>query len=226
MPSSRTQRFVISLSFFHRRKSFISRAYPSVVPITDEISPDEGFQFLRCHSFCVVPSIEELLLHTCPHAFAPCIVMAASAGAVHALENAMLCSRPSVSLTGVLCSPVRVVDAGYEWTALSSVRSHKDAFMFVSIASPRTAASKQSNMADTYNFPSFALISVMSVTHYFNGSADVKSRFSRSSGLRASRSAFVIPFGLRFGRWLSPIFLHDAVNRSLAGNMDVFGPFQ
>lgn len=38
--------------------------------------------------------------------------MVASAGAVHALENAMLCSRPSVSLTEVLCSPVKV-DGGY-----------------------------------------------------------------------------------------------------------------
>ena len=41
--------------------------------------------------------------------------------------------------------------------------------MFVSIASPRTVRSKQSNMAETYSFPSFVLISVMSVMHFSNG---------------------------------------------------------
>lgn len=39
----------------------------------------------------------------------------------------------------------------------------------------------------------------------YRGSKGQLSRFSRSSDLCASRSAFVIPFGLRFGRWLSPI---------------------
>ncbi len=58
----------------------------------------------------------------------------------------------------------------------------------------------------SFDFPSFALISVISVTHFFNGSLDEKSRFSRSSDFRASRSALVIPLGLRFGRWMRPIF--------------------
>ena len=43
------------------------------------------------------------------------------------------------------------------------------------------------------------LISVMSVTHFASGSSDLKSRFNRSSDFWASRSAFVIPFGLRLG---------------------------
>ena len=45
----------------------------------------------------------------------------------------------------------------------------------------------------------------MSVTHFFNGSADVKSRFSRSSDFRALRSALYRP---------------------LAGDMETFGLFQ
>ena len=65
------------------------------------------------------------------------------------------------------------LSAGQARTALSGVRSHNAAFMLVSIASPGTAASKQSDMADTYSFSSFALISVISVTHFFNGSLPV-----------------------------------------------------
>ena len=42
--------------------------------------------------------------------------------------------------------------------------------------------------------------------HFQEGFSDVKSLLRRSSDLRASRSAFVIPFGLRFGRCLRPIF--------------------
>ena len=35
------QRFIISLSFNHGRKSLIGRAYPPVIPIADKVSPDE-----------------------------------------------------------------------------------------------------------------------------------------------------------------------------------------
>ena len=83
--TNRTQRFVISLSFYHRKKPFISRAYPLSIPITNKISPDESYQFLHWHSFSAMPSINDLRLHTCPHAFAPYISLAASASAVHAL---------------------------------------------------------------------------------------------------------------------------------------------
>ncbi len=83
---SSIQGFIISLPLDHRREPLIGRAYSPVVPITDEISPDEGFQFLYCHSFCVMPPIDEFFLHPGPHALATGIVMAASAGAVHALE--------------------------------------------------------------------------------------------------------------------------------------------
>ena len=80
----------------------IGGAYPPVVPITDEISPDEGFQFFHNHSFRVMPPIDEFFLHPRPHALAPGIVMAASAGAVHALEDAVLCDSLTVGFTGIL----------------------------------------------------------------------------------------------------------------------------
>ena len=44
------------------------------------------------------------------------------------------------------------------------------------------------------------MISVISVTHFFKGASAVKSRFRRSSDLRASRSALVIPLGFRLGQ--------------------------
>ena len=63
---------------------------------------------------------------------------------------------------------------------------------------------------------SFALISVMSVTHFFKGAAAVKSRFRRSSDLRASRSALVIPLDFRFGLWIR--FIRSITLRTVASH--------
>ena len=112
--SCSTQRFIISLPPDHRRKPVIGRANPPVVPITDEISPDEGFQFFHCHPFCIMPPIDEFFLHPCPHAPAPGIVMAASSGAVHALDDAIFCGCPAAGLTGVPGSPAGVDDGSPE----------------------------------------------------------------------------------------------------------------
>lgn len=98
------------------------------------------------------------------------------------------------------------LQSGYARQALSSVCTHNVAFIFVDIASPSTAESKQSNIADTYNFPSRALISVISVTHFSSGALAVKSRFNRSSDLRLSRSDLVMLFGFRLGVLHRPIW--------------------
>lgn len=50
-------RFIISLSPGHRGKSVIGGAYPPIVPIADEVSPDQGFQFLGCQFLSVVAAI-------------------------------------------------------------------------------------------------------------------------------------------------------------------------
>ena len=106
--SGSIQRFIVSLSFYHRREPLIGGAYPPVVPISDEISKDEDLYFLHCHFLCMMPPIEEFLFHPRPHAPASCVVMAASPGAVHTLKNAVFCNRPATGSAGVLCSAVRV----------------------------------------------------------------------------------------------------------------------
>ena len=57
----------------------------------------------------------------------------------------------------------------------------------------------------------------MSVTHFFKDASAVKSRFRRSSDLRASRSALVIPLGSMDQVYL----LHNFANCSLTGNGDL-----
>ena len=84
------QRFIISLSFDHRREPLIRRAYPPIVPIADEVSPDKGFQFPYVHFLSMITSVEEFLFHPRPHALASCIVMASSPRTVHALKNSVL----------------------------------------------------------------------------------------------------------------------------------------
>ena len=93
---------LISLPLYHRRKPLIGGAYSPVVPITNEISPDKGFQFFHSHFFSVMPPIDELFFHPRPHALAPDIVMATSAGAVHTLDDAVLCDSLTVGFTGIL----------------------------------------------------------------------------------------------------------------------------
>ena len=56
--------------------------------------------------------------------------------------------------------------------ALSNVSTHKVACIFAPIDNPKTAESNQSKIAETYNLPSLALISVISVTHFLRGVID------------------------------------------------------
>ena len=56
--------------------------------------------------------------------------------------------------------------------ALSSISTHKLACIFAPMDIPKTAESKQSKLAETYNLPSLALISVISVTHLVSGTSD------------------------------------------------------
>ena len=73
-----SMKMIANLPLDHRRVPLIGRAYPSVVPITDEISLNERGQFFHCHSFCIMSTIEDFFFHPFPHALASGIVMAAS----------------------------------------------------------------------------------------------------------------------------------------------------
>ena len=150
-----------------------------------------------------------LLDVNCPHALTTCIIMASAAITVHALDgwDTNFLNFLSIELAGILCAPVSLSEwqmqpfmPGYNVYALFGVAAHSVAFMFVSIAKPKTLASKQSKMADTYSLPSLPLISVMSVMHFSKGFADLKLRFSLSLDSWAFLSAFVMPLGLRLGR--------------------------
>ena len=105
---------IIPLSLNHGRKPLIGGAYPPVVPVADELSPDECFKFLHGHAFRIIPSIKQFLLHPCPYALTAGIVMAASSGAVHALDNAVSGNCPALNLAGVLCSPVGMDDGAFQ----------------------------------------------------------------------------------------------------------------
>ncbi len=54
---------VVSLTLNHRRKPTVGRADPPVVPVTDEISPNKNFQFIRGQAFRIVAVIESLTLN-------------------------------------------------------------------------------------------------------------------------------------------------------------------
>lgn len=71
-----------SLTLNHRRKPTVGRADPPVVPVTDEISPNKNFQFIRGQAFRIVAVIEKLAFHSDPHAFTSSIIVAPAASTV------------------------------------------------------------------------------------------------------------------------------------------------
>ena len=73
---------VVSLTLNHRRKPTVGRADPPVVPVTDEISPNKNFQFIRGQAFRIVAVIEKLAFHSDPHAFTSSIIVAPAASTV------------------------------------------------------------------------------------------------------------------------------------------------
>lgn len=79
---SQAQRLVVSLTLNHRRKPTVGRADPPVVPVTDEISPNKNFQFIRGQAFRIVAVIEKLAFHSGPHAFTSSIIVAPAASTV------------------------------------------------------------------------------------------------------------------------------------------------
>ena len=52
------QGIIVLLSFDHRRKPAISRAYPPVIPVVDKIPPDDSPAFIRGHFFYVITLIQ------------------------------------------------------------------------------------------------------------------------------------------------------------------------
>ena len=78
---------IVSLPFDRRRQSAVCAADPAVVPVAHVIVPNERFQLLHGIFLRIDPAVEQFAFHASPHGFSPCIVMAASAGAVHALRE-------------------------------------------------------------------------------------------------------------------------------------------
>ena len=94
------------LSFDHRGEPSIGGADSSVIPVADEISPDDRPEFTRGHFFRIITVIQQFLFHPCPHTFTAGIIMASAVCAVHALLYAVLTDRIAVKLAGVLAPPV------------------------------------------------------------------------------------------------------------------------
>lgn len=103
----RSLRRIICTTFHHWRQTTISRANPPIVPIPHKIAPNHRFQFVNCvacqFSFSAV---KQLLLNSCPKAFAPGVVMTPAARAVHALHKPGTRDRSTIFRTRVLASAV------------------------------------------------------------------------------------------------------------------------
>lgn len=82
-------------------------ALNQVIPITDGVSPDKYFKFVRCYLLCWITHIQPLRLHPSPHTFATGIIDAASACAVHTLPDSISVDSSPVNPAGD-CAPVRI----------------------------------------------------------------------------------------------------------------------
>ncbi len=75
---------------------------PSMIPITDEVSPNKGFKFFYRETLCIVPVVEKLTLQSCPHAFTAGIVMASASCTVHTLADAVFQDGFAINFTRIL----------------------------------------------------------------------------------------------------------------------------
>ena len=77
---------IVSLPFFGRRETIVSRKDPAVIPVTHKIMPNHELQLFNSVVLAFyAAAVKQLLLHSCPHTFASGIIVTSSAGAVHAL---------------------------------------------------------------------------------------------------------------------------------------------
>ena len=81
---------------------------PPVIPVADEISPDDRSEFIRSHFIRIITVIQQFGLHSRPHAFAAGIIMSSASCTIHALLYAVLTDCIPVSLAGVLAPSVTV----------------------------------------------------------------------------------------------------------------------
>ena len=102
------ERMVVALSLHHRRESAVGRTDPAVIPAAEKVAPDQFFELGDWNLPAVKAAVEQLFLHPCPHTLTACVVMAASSGAVHALDEIGFLNGPAVQLAGILAAAVGV----------------------------------------------------------------------------------------------------------------------
>lgn len=86
--------------FYHRRKYSIGRAESALIPITDVISPDKYFKFVRSHLLRRITLVQQFRRHSATHAFAAGIILASYACTVHTLPDSIFADCIAVNLSG------------------------------------------------------------------------------------------------------------------------------
>lgn len=80
------QGIIISSAFFGRRQTANPRTNSAVIPVAHKIAPNHELQLLDSVVLAFYDAaVKQFPLHSCPHTFAPGIIMTSAAGAVHAL---------------------------------------------------------------------------------------------------------------------------------------------
>ena len=92
------------LSFDHRSESSISGTNPPIIPVADEISPDDWLEFPGTHFFCTITAIQQLGFHSGPHALTAGIVVTSPSCSIHTLLYFIFANRIPVYLAGILAS--------------------------------------------------------------------------------------------------------------------------
>ena len=77
---------IISSALFGRRQTVVPGTYSAVIPVAHKISPNHELQLLDSVVLAfLAAAVKQFPLHSCPHTFAPGIIMTSAAGTVHAL---------------------------------------------------------------------------------------------------------------------------------------------
>lgn len=113
---------IIKQPFHHRGKPTISRANSPIIPVAEEIPPDERLEFLHGHILRIAAVIKQFRLHSGPHAFTAGVVVTSAASAVHALLYAKFADGIPVKLAGILAASITVDNRSTEvWIGFDSI---------------------------------------------------------------------------------------------------------
>lgn len=147
--------------------------------------------------------IKKFIFYSCLDAFTACIIMTSAACTVHTLIDSIFIDCLTIIVTGILTSSVRMDNCTSKiWIAITGIFKRSDTKLSTHIIIHRKSIWHKSIAVKDFGNIEFSVLCLYfgDICYtLFQRCISPEIRFIKSSDFLASLSAFVIPFGLRWG---------------------------